>query len=208
MQKRNTKYTKVKITGLDNCELLLNGNKIDNNTEVTKPGKHILVVNGVNGYSKEYTFIIKFEITTTNNVIKTNGGQIFVNDIEVEQGYKIETIGNNKITLVGVNGYTIEKDIFIKEDIEISNLEKYENRVLIEKINAQVFIDGVEIFEDTYIEEDGEHIIKIVGVGGYEKIIKVEVINTNITYTLIASSVIAICLIGFAVLLIRRKRVI
>lgn len=204
----NGEYNKVKITVLSNCEIFLNGNKIENDTDVTTPGKYVLIINGVNGYNKEYSFIIKFEMTSTNNEIKTNGGQIFVNGIEVKQGYKIQTIGNNKIILVGVNGYTEEKDIFIKENIEISDGAKYQNRVLIKKVDSQVFIDEVEIFEDTYIEKDGEHIIKIVGVEGYEKIFKVEVVNTNIPYALIASSVIAICLIGFAVLLIRRKRVI
>lgn len=204
----NGEYFKVVIKGIGNCELLLNGNKIENNTEVVEPGKHILVIIGVNGYSNEYTFIINFKISLIDNVIETNGGQIFVNGIEVEQGYRIKTIGNNKITLLGVNGYTEEKDYFIKENIKVSDGEEYKDRVLIEKVEAQVFIDGVEIFEDTYIDANGNHTIKIVGAGGYVNTINIKVINTNIFYTIVATSLISSCLIGFILLLVKRKKVI
>jgi hypothetical protein len=76
------------------------------------------------------------------------------------------------------------------------------------KINAQIFIDGVEIFEDTYIEEAGEHTIKIVGAGNYKKTFTIKVENPNITYTIIATTIVSICLLGVGLLLIRRKRVI
>lgn len=206
--KNGSSYTSLKLTGFENCDITLDGEAISNNSTVSTPGKHILIIHGVNDYSSEYTFNINFTMTTTNNKIKTNGGQIFVNGEEVEQGFVVKTVGYNKIKLVGANGYTEEKEIFIKENIDISSGEVYKHRVLIKKINAHVFIDGVEIFEDTYIEEAGEHTIKIVGAGNYEKIINIEVENPNIIYTIIATSVVAVCLLGFGLLLIRRKRVI
>lgn len=206
--KNGSSYTSLKLTGFENCDITLDGEAISNNSTVSTPGKHILIIHGVNDYSSEYTFNINFTMTTTNNKIKTNGGQIFVNGEEVEQGFVVKTVGYNKIKLVGANGYTEEKEIFIKENIDISSGEVYKHRVLIKKINAHVFIDGVEIFEDTYIEEAGNHTIKIVGAGNYEKIINIKVENPNITYTIIATSVVAVCLLGFGLLLIRRKRVI
>lgn len=201
-------YNSLKLTGFENCDITLDGQPFENNSIVSAPGKHILIIHGVNDYSSEYTFNINFTMTTTNNKINTNGGQIFVNGEEVEQGYVVKTIGYNKIQLVGANGYTEEKEIFIKENMDISSGEVYKHRVLIKKINAQVFIDGVEIFEDTYVEEAGKHTIKIIGAGNYEKNINIEVENPNITYTIIATSVVSVCLLGFGLLLIRRKRVI
>lgn len=206
--KNNAEYDSVYLTGFENCELFVDGVKINNNSHVSEPGKHILIVKGQNGYAKEYSFIIKFNMRKVDNIIATNGGKIYVNDEEVQQYYAINSVGYNTVKMVGTNGYTEEARILVTDNIGISHGEEYINRVLIKKINARVFIDDVEIFEDTYIEKSGEHRIKIIGVGDYQRTIDIKIINTNITYAIVGSSIVMIGLIGYVMLLIRRKRVI
>lgn len=201
-------YDKLKLTGLSNCKLLLDGESIVNNYVVSMPGKHILTIVGTNGYFKEYTFYINFVFVYNSQKIVTNGGDIIVNGENVSQGYLLETIGNNKITLIGSNGHTVEKEIFLSENMSVSNGAEYLNRVLIEKVEAQVFINGVEIFEDTYIEKEGEHVIKIIGVGGYEKEFTIHITNTNKIFSIVCSSISGLAIITIAITLIRRKKVI
>ena len=201
-------YDSLVLVGLDNTTSYLDGNKVTSNTKVTKPGLHKLQVTGVGGYSKNYQFTINANPSFNSNIINCADCTIMLNGTSVTNQTPISTIGKNEITIIGTNGYEKTYYVDIASNCDISNNTTYENRVLVKKLNARMFIDGDEIFEDTYVEENGSHKLVIVGVGGYEEVIDFKVQNNNITYSIVFTSVVLVFITFFVVLIIRRRRVI
>ena len=175
---------------------------------VSEGGKHTITVLGVGGYSAVYTFIIPFDYSVDGNILKSNGGEIFVNGVLVPQDYQLTSIGNNIVQFVGANGYPVEEiEVKIDHKIKIADGGTYKNGLLVPIVDGKVYIDDVEIFEETMIYRHGNHTIKIVGTNDYVAEINVYIKNSNTVIAYVLCVPAALCLVGFVIILIRRKRV-
>ena len=175
---------------------------------VSEGGKHTITVLGVGGYSAVYTFIIPFDYSVDGNILKSNGGEIFVNGVLVPQNYQLTSIGNNIVQFVGANGYPVEEiEVKIDHKIKIADGGTYKNGLLVPIVDGKVYIDDVEIFEETMIYRHGNHTIKIVGTNDYVAEINVYIKNSNTVIAYVLCVPAALCLVGFVIILIRRKRV-
>ncbi len=152
-------------------------------------GEYSLTVIGENGYNRTINFnVVEHEsnllndgiyfnsITPTSNLssytLKLNGNLI-ENDIPITR------VGYNELTIIGSNGYRTTIKFTLLNNANVVNGKIYTQPLLIEKINAKMFLNGVEITEDTLVNKQGKYKLEIIGVGDYKEIINFEYYNYN-----------------------------
>lgn len=178
-------------------------------------GNHTLEYRGINNYIEQTNFTIDYEFNGSSETIYEGyfdlnipNAKIYLNDVEIDNNQKIDSIGNSKIKIVGTNGYEQEIDLHIAANLDCVNGAVYERPFMIKKINAKMYLDGVEIKQDTRVEYNGNHTLVIKGVGDYEEIIEFSYHNNNYGYAIGISSVIGCVIIFAVVLMCMRRRVI
>lgn len=208
-------YKEVTISNIENCTVLLNNKVISSGIIIKDIGNHTLKIIGVNGYENEYKFTIMPESNIKNGdeftayvyahvpyaTLYLNGNIIKHNDV-------ITNIGKNKLQIIGLNGYIEEIEFTIYPKIDIADNGIYKEKVKIKKLDARMFINDIEIFEDTYVDKDGIHSITILGSNGYQETITFTYHNPNIGYTIMFGSITLLVGIAYIILIIRRKKVI
>lgn len=132
-------------------------------------------------------------------------------DISSEEDiYKITKIGNYNIKLYISSSKVYEIDFVLDADLGIENNKNYNEPITLNKVDAQIYVDGKLIENNNYrITKNGKHTIKVVGVNGYEKTYSVSYKNNNILYAIIMSAIAFAFAIGAGFMLFSgRKNVI
>jgi len=147
---------------------------------ITKVGKHTIIFLGNNGYEKVY------QVTITEGDIGITNGQVFEDYFKFQySGYSVSLDGiryssNSEksgagyytMKIKGVNGYTNEYEIFIKEEVpfeEMSNfdeLQELTESITLDQDFSKIYVNGKEV-ENFRFTESGEYRIVYQGAGGY-----------------------------------------
>lgn len=160
----------------------LNGVEIDLNLPITAVGNHTLTIHGTNGYVHAISFTLEPVIENLRDgysqsfqpTILGSGMTITLNGSPYVQGTEIKTVGNNKLVINGHGGYT--KAFTITIDPLINGIE--DNAVVFGGVavkatpTAVLTIDGEEYADGALYTKVGHHTVRIIGVNGYEKLIK------------------------------------
>lgn len=160
----------------------LNGVEIDLNLPITAVGNHTLTIHGTNGYVHAISFTLEPVIENLRDsysqsfqpTILGSGMTITLNGSPYVQGTEIKTVGNNKLVINGHGGYT--KAFTITVDPLINGIE--DNAVVFGGVSvkatptAVLTIDGEEYTDGALYTKVGHHTVRIIGVNGYEKLLK------------------------------------
>ncbi len=160
----------------------LNGVEIDLNVPITAVGNHTLTIHGTNGYVHAISFTLEPVIENLRDsysqsfqpTILGSEMTITLNGSPYVQGTEIKTVGNNKLVINGHGGYT--KAFTITVDPLINGIE--DNAVVFGGVSikatptAVLTIDGEEYTDGALYTKVGHHTVRIIGVNGYEKLIK------------------------------------
>ena len=148
-------------------------------------GIHKLKIVGVGGYEKEYVFTI---IPTVENIEVggtyqgsvspvINGGSFKLNGQAITLDNPINTVGHNKLTIHGTNGYVQEITFTLEpviEDLESSYQQSFTPNVIgsgmTMKLNGSSYTNG------TKIETVGNNKLVVNGYGGYTKTFTITVV--------------------------------
>lgn len=173
-------YQETVTPTFNDATVTLDGEPFASGTPVLESdiGIHVLKLEGVGGYSKEYVFTI---VPIVGNITNgetyqgsinptVNGGTIKLNGTVVDLNTPITTVGNNKLTIHGTNGYVYEiaftiEPIFVNEQKSyfVSCVPNISGTVANMKLNGSSYTSGTEI--DTI----GHNTFTINGYGGYSK---------------------------------------
>ena len=97
----------------------------------------------------------------------------------------------------------------IESDTNVIHKKVYDGPVQIEKINGKMYLNDVEIKENTKVSSPGDYTLKIVGEGEYEEVIEFSISNKVNTYLLAIGLPMALIFASFiVVILVRRRKVI
>lgn len=170
------------IAPIVNAETIyLNGVPFTSGETVSNVGYHSMRIEGVGGYVHEISFTINVRIDGVENgeyyqgavCPSINSDQILLNGNPYESGTVISTIGYYKIKIMGAGGYEKELSFTISDNLQgLTNGATYQENVTpIFNSATTVTLDGATFTSGTPILSSniGIHILKIVGVGGYEK---------------------------------------
>ena len=180
-------YQEIVTRTFNDATVTLDGQPFESGTPIpaTNIGVHKLKIEGVGGYSKEYVFTIVPIIgnithgeTYQGRVDPTvNGGTVKLNGTVVDLSTPITTVGNNKLTIHGTNGYVYEiaftlEPIFVneQESYSMSCVPNISGSVTNMKLNGSSYTSGTEI------NTTGHNTLTINGYGGYSKTYTITII--------------------------------
>ena len=180
-------YQEIVTPTFNDATVTLDGQSFESGTPIpaTNIGVHKLKIEGVGGYSKEYVFTIVPIIgnithgeTYQGRVDPTvNGGTVKLNGTVVDLSTPITTVGNNKLTIHGTNGYVYEiaftlEPIFVNEQqsYSMSCVPNISGTVTNMKLNGSSYTSGTEI------NTTGHNTLTINGYGGYSKTYTITII--------------------------------
>ena len=177
-----------------NCEniesMQLNGVAVSNLTEVNLVGNYTLVICGTNGYTSEYNFTIGLSLKNVENVGVYNSAiapivnaeTIYLNGVPFTSGETVYNVGYHSMRIEGVGGYVHEISFTINARIDgVTDGATYQENVTPTFNNGTIVaLDGISFVSGTPILSSniGIHKLKIVGVGGYEKVYVFTIIPT------------------------------
>lgn len=175
------------LAGNLTCDYLLNGKTYDGSS-INKVGNYTLVLNGEN-YTKEFNFQIKetlsylngevyeklnSELIYNDEVIIRNDNdlqyEILLNDEEIASLTSINKLGNNKLVILGENGYKAQYNLLLKETVNFADSLSYKDSdsftpSITNKLVGDILIDGLTT---NTLKGFGKHIVTIKGLN-YEK---------------------------------------
>lgn len=157
-------------------ELYLDGELIEDNRTVTKYGNYEVLLHGINGFTKTYTFskavpssvVVNGTYTTEVTIPTLHARKVYVDGNKLTESIKISDIGNHVIVFLGENGYTEEFNIIIKEDIDYEEGEEYVSFTL-KDVDATLYLNGEPYTQGTRHTDIGLYTLTIFGTRGYEK---------------------------------------
>lgn len=165
-------YNEPKIIDIGNLNAKLNNNEY-HNEEITEAGNYELIINEVAtinfriepDYNIEHGGIYK-----QGKVLVKSGvtAKYLVDGENYTPGNPYMNIGNHTLTVMSDNGYYMEIDFTITENIDLVNNQEFDYKAVIEIIGAELEIDGSVYVSGTEIYEVGNHELKIIGSNGYE----------------------------------------
>ena len=148
-------------------------------------GIHKLKIVGVGGYEKEYVFTI---IPTVENIEvggtyqgsvlpAINGGGFKLNGEDITLDNPISTVGNNKLTIHGTNGY-VQEIAFTLEPVIENLASAYQQSFSPNVIGSGMTmkLNGSSYTNGTKIETVGNNKLVVNGYGGYTKTFTVTVV--------------------------------
>lgn len=159
---------------------LLNNTNISKTGSIGTIGNNVLVIEGLNGYSKTYQFVIDvlFINQPTEAVINeftplfNSEGEFKLNGEAYTLGTKVTTAGVNQITAYGANGYIKVFEFTINPELGIKEGDTFIDEMRL-KVPENTYLDGskVSLDDEGYIvcKEIGNHQLTIFGASGYTK---------------------------------------
>ena len=188
------------ISNFTNTVVTLNGVEINNSVTLYDIGYYTVVLTGVNGYTKTYTFTriegtsvadgeevnyskyvsIDYLSSFTNTIVKLDGEIL-------TDATTIYDIGYHSLTFEGVNGYYVEKHFTIKANWSgVTNGTSYTSingtylklrgdsgsTILSEEYYEKILLDGQIFTNNTYCYTVGNHKFEIYGANGYVETIE------------------------------------
>ena len=196
------------VLNVSNAKVYLDRVPYEPGQRIDEIGNHEVKIIGLNGYEESFKFTIEPYIIYTNEVVNNEyvaSFKLMANEDEIldSNNYKLLTIdsntysnneeinevGNHKLRIVGANGYEYSKDFTIEGYTKLLNDGKYNDKIVIDRINAQMTLDGKEITKDTVVG-NGTHTLVINGANGYNEVITFTYYNPNIFYTKIFSFIV------------------
>lgn len=182
-----TYQANVTPTFNDGITVTLDGEAFTSGTPILSNniGIHKLKIVGVGGYAKEYVFTI---IPTIENIEAggkyqgsvspvINGGTFKLNGNVITLDNPISTVGNNKLTIHGTNGYVQEISFTLEpviENLESSYQQSFTPTVIGSgmtlKLNGSTYANG------TKIETVGNNQLVVGGYGGYTKTFTITIV--------------------------------
>ncbi len=147
--------------------------------EIIAVGYHTLYVLGDNGKTEEYEFTItevsagipENDVTGDEVTIDIpNVLKVEINGEEVLLPIMVSDIGNYRIKVFGTNGYTSVYSFAIKPVIkDIIQEGLYDTPVVPDISSGTLILNGNPYVSGTPISDIGNHILDIIGVGGYKE---------------------------------------
>ena len=182
-------YVKMQIDGEDYV----------NNTSYYYVGNHTLTIYGVNGYVFEVEFILTPSVsnlsegkestafTPTIYLSSTNDYSdeiryVLLDGKEYELNTTITEVGNHTLIIYGSNGYEQEYNFVVLPTVSgLSNGNSYYGSVSPIISNCTLLLDNKEYTSGTTITEVGNHVITVVGAGGYTKTYEFTITPANVS---------------------------
>ena len=171
----------------DGITVTLDGEAFTSGTPILSSniGIHKLKIVGVGGYAKEYVFTI---VPTVENIEAggkyqgsvspvINGGTFKLNGQVITLDNPISTVGNNKLTIHGTNGYVQEISFTLEPVIE--NLENSYQQSFTPNIigsGMTLKLNGNSYTNGTTIETVGNNQLVVSGYGGYTKTFTITIV--------------------------------
>ncbi|MBQ9448466.1 MAG: hypothetical protein IJU60_01160 [Acholeplasmatales bacterium] len=174
------------VINIPNAKLYVDSKEIENGTSIEAVGNHKLVVKGTNGYEKSYEFVIKnvdFEdnLSTYDTVlIDIPNAKLVLDNAEIENNSRISEVGIHYLDVNGENDY-LKSYMFTIKNTEFENNLKTINPVTINIPNSKLYVDNVEIENNSVIKSVGNHTLKVEGTNGYVK--TYEFVIENVLFT-------------------------
>ena len=158
----------------------LDGNTYLSGTTISEPGDHILVISGVNSYSKTINFTINLvdsgiedgDVFVDSASYTFSGGSATLDGESYASGTAITEIGNHTIVVSGSTGF--EKTIHFAIGPSISGVTDgltYNSSVTPVISGGTLTLDDNAYSSGTTITIPGDHSLVITGVNGYSKTI-------------------------------------
>ena len=227
---KKTPLTHYYVYGVTkDIKVYLNDEEQVTNFDFDLSGDYEIKVLGVNNYVEKYKVTIDPEIYVSIDRLHTNSKNIILNNKVLEsddlingKGYYLEEIGYHEIRITNSIGKTFtfkyKKDncyidnIYVSLDYPLNYLNlsrKFDYVYVVKKLPNQMFIDGKEIFEDTYLFYPGKYNIKVMPLNS-DNPIEYDIVVKNNNYFIAGIVSVAIIGLGIAVIFVlaERKRVI
>lgn len=156
----------------------LNGVAINSQEQkINQVGNYQLVISGVNDYSLTVGFTIKEKVTgfvnggiyiaTQYPTINIPNAKLMLNGESIVSGAIVKEVGNHTLKVIGLNEY-IETYTFTVKEADPELAASYIGTVTPNIPNAILFLNEKEYTNGTPIQTVGNHILKVIGIGGYE----------------------------------------
>ena len=194
----------------------LDGDNYISGTTISEIGNHTIVVTGSNNFKKTINFEIKAieysiehdDYSWTINISNSHPDTVVkVDEIIIHDSYSETKIGNHTLSITNANGYEKTISFVVKEKVSFKDGETTNNPIVIENIEADVYVDGVKVNSGYRIDQNGTHTIEIVGDNGYSATYRITFQNLNYNYAaiIVAPTCLAIALVVF--MFVKRRRI-
>lgn len=179
-------FNKV-ILNLENSgKLIVNNREKENNVSFTKVGYYNVTVEGVNGYTKDYSFTLEdYKLHTVNGTdykydVLVNVDSyyaVYIDNVKQTEDIAFTKYGTFEVKVLGVNGfYEIYKFNIVPNFRNIEDGGTYIRSIRVDQGEAEeLYIDGIKVSNIRHISKIGNHEIKYIGQNGYEKIYNITV---------------------------------
>lgn len=193
----------------------LDGQAYVSGTPITEIGRHTIVVTGSNGFEKVISFEIKaveYNIESTDETWSIDFSNLHPDTVvtidgqTITESYEETRVGNHTLVITNENGYEQTVEFTVKENVNFTDGEVINNPLVIQDIEADVYVDGVKVNPGYRIDQNGTHEIKIVGSNGYVSTYHITYNNPNYGYALFMIAPITISLGLVIFVFIKRRR--
>ena len=158
----------------------LNGENY-NFEKINKAGNYTLVINGLNGYTNEYTFSLNNDlllndtnvssIEVIDSLVLSNSSatlsyqSVTLNGEEIVLPYTLNSVGNSLVETTDINGTKKSYTILVKETVEVSDSESELTPVCASNISSATLNGANYNFEK--LNKAGNYTLVINGLNGY-----------------------------------------
>ncbi len=156
----------------------VNGETYENHVNLTYPGHYVVSQDGTETL---FTLDPVIEGTSENDVhyeplkIAVSHGHAFLNDALYLNDALIETPGNYRLRVEGVNDYVKELPFTIAPDITGVSDGGFYTEARTVTFDGEGTLNGTRVASGVVVGENGAHVLEIEGVGGYYERIAFEV---------------------------------
>ena len=161
------------------ASLTLNGERYEGTT-INSPGNHVLLIEGVGGYTLEIEFSVNLILTGLANnatyvnritIISFSGGSALLNDLPIVTGHRTQDVGHHVLIITGVNGFsrTYRFTNHASVNFETQSNDQYNGSFLpvIRGENISLTLNG-DAYNEERITLPGTHSLSISSpIGGY-----------------------------------------
>ena len=166
--------------------VILDGELVEEDMILKEVGYHTIIVNGVEGYSKEFNITIKEATILIDDYEELEkfkvgdvGGTLYLNGEKYTPDTEISAIGDYTFVVKGVNGYEKTIHFQIRHDYPIENYENYDEPINLNIDIDKIYVNGKLVKFDYRIGKTGTYEIELKGAGGFTETFNISYRNHN-----------------------------
>ena len=163
--------------------LMFLNDEIYNGDTISSPGNHVLLIEGVGGYTLEIEFTVNLILTglknnatyvNRNTIISFSGGSALLNGAPIVSGHTTQDVGHHILIITGVNGFlqTYRFTNHANVNFETQSNDQYDGSFLpiITGENITLTLNG-EAYSEERITLPGTHHLRIISpIGSYTRV--------------------------------------